>query len=409
MSSINTSPCWGLIDVRCSKSPFRRVILVVLDGVGIGELPDASEYGDEGSDTLSHICEAVEWLSLPNLEKMGLGNIKPLKRVKSVSSPIASYGKMGELSKGKDTLSGHWELAGLVTEEPFPTYPNGFPKEVIEAFEEAIGRKVLGNKPASGTAIIEELGELHMRTGFPIVYTSADSVFQIAAHEDVIPVEQLYEMCRIARSILRGKHNVARVIARPFVGVPGAFQRTPRRKDFPVEPHGRTILEEAKEAGLNVIAIGKVGEIFSMRGISESIKTHSDAHGMEELIKIVKRNYGDIVFVTLTDFDTKYGHRNDTYGFARALMEFDEALSVLLDELDAHDLLIITADHGNDPTTPSTDHSREYVPLLVYSKVNEHGRSLGVRKTFADVAATIADVFSLNKPNVGESFLKFIV
>lgn len=386
-------------------APLRRIILLVLDGVGIGELPDAHEYGDEGSDTLAHICEAVEWLSLPNLERMGLGNIKPLKRVGQVEEPIASYGMMAELSKSKDTLAGHWELAGLITEKPFPTYPNGFPSEVISTFERAIGRKVLGNKPASGTEIIKELGELHMKTGFPIVYTSADSVFQIAAHEEVIPVEELYKMCRIARHILVGEHNVARVIARPFVGVPGAFQRTPRRKDFPVEPHGRTVLEEAVDAGLKVIAIGKVGEILSMRGISESIPTESNEHGLEVLSNVVRDGAGNIIFATLVDFDTKYGHRNDTFGFAKALMEFDEALGKLLTQLKDDDMLIITADHGNDPTTPSTDHSREYVPLLAHIPSVLQGKALGVRKTFADVAATIAEVFSLPMPSIGESFL----
>ncbi|MFA4029635.1 MAG: hypothetical protein GDYSWBUE_000928 [Candidatus Fervidibacterota bacterium] len=393
------------MSVTDSKALLQRIILLVLDGVGIGELPDAHEYGDEGSDTLSHICETVEWLSLPCLERMGLGNIKPLKRIRQVEEPIASYGMMAELSKSKDTLSGHWELAGLVTEKPFPTYPNGFPSEIISAFERAIGKKVLGNKPASGTKIIEELGETHIATGYPIVYTSADSVFQIAAHEDIIPVDELYEMCRIARRILVGEHNVARVIARPFIGVPGAFQRTPRRKDFPVEPHGRTVLEEAVDAGLKVIAIGKVGEMFSMRGISESIPTESNEHGMEVLSDVVKSGSGNIIFATLVDFDTRYGHRNDTFGFARALAEFDEALGKLLTQLGDGDMLIITADHGNDPTTPSTDHSREYVPLLAYNPSNPHGKPLGVRRTFADVAATIAEAFSLQKPCVGESFL----
>ncbi|MCS7253736.1 MAG: phosphopentomutase [Armatimonadota bacterium] len=394
------------MSVSHSKLSERRIIVLLLDGVGIGELPDAAEYGDEGSDTLAHICEAVEWLSLPNLERMGMGNIKPLKRIRHVKEPLASYGMMAELSKSKDTLAGHWELMGLVTEKPFPTYPKGFPSDLISAFERAIGRKVLGNKPASGTVIIEELGELHMITGFPIVYTSADSVFQIAAHEEIIPIEELYEMCRIARRMLVGKHNVARVIARPFVGVPGAFQRTPRRKDFPIEPHGRTVLEEAFDAGLKVIAIGKVGEMFSMRGISESIPTESNEHSLDVLRQVVRDKIGNIIFATLVDFDTKYGHRNDVYGFAKALMEFDEELGRLITQLDESELLIITADHGNDPTTQSTDHSREYVPLLVYNPRKPHGKPLGTRKTLADVAATIAEAFSLPKPSVGESFLR---
>lgn len=385
---------------------FERVILIVLDGVGMGELPDAAEYGDEGSDTLSHICEVVEWLRLPNLEMLGLGNIKQFVRIAPTELPQASYGMMAELSKSKDTLAGHWELAGLITEKPFPTYPNGFPREVIETFERSIGRKVLGNKRASGTAIIEELGELHMQTGFPIVYTSADSVFQIAAHEDVIPIEELYEMCLTARRILIGEHNVARVIARPFIGTPGAFIRTAKRKDFPVEPHGRTVLDEAKDAGLEVIALGKVGEMFSMHGISENIPTESNSHSMQLLTDILKEGRGNIVFATLAEFDTKYGHRNDPHGFAKALMEFDEALGEMLSELKGTDLLIISADHGNDPTTPSTDHSREYVPLLVYNPSKRSGRLLGVRKTFADVAATISDVFLLAKPKAGESFLE---
>lgn len=387
----------------------KRIVLIILDGVGIGELPDAHLFNDEGSNTLKHICDAVEWLSLPNLQRLGLGNIEPLMRVPPVNEPAASFGKMAELSMSKDTLVGHWELAGLITPKPFPTYPHGFPRHVIEKFERAIGRKVLGNKPASGTVIIEELGAEHIRTGYPIVYTSADSVFQIAAHEDVIPVEQLYEMCRIARELLQGEHNVARVIARPFIGQPGSFQRTPRRKDFSIEPHGETILDRATAHGLDVIAVGKVGEIFSFRGITESIHTDSNRDGMDAILNIVKQRRGQILFANLVDFDMKFGHRNDPQGFARALMEFDSFLDELLPALASTDLLILTADHGNDPITPSTDHSREYVPLLVYHPHESPGAPLGVRRTFADVAATIAEAFALQMPSTGTSFLKEVM
>jgi phosphopentomutase len=368
----------------------RRAILFVLDGVGIGELPDAADYGDEGSNTLANMAKAVGGLNLPNLQRMGLGNIERIEGVPPAEKPIACYGKMREVSAGKDTTTGHWEIAGVIREKPFPTYPNGFPPEIIEAFEKAIGRKVLGNKPASGTAIIEELGEEHLRTGYPIVYTSADSVFQIAAHEEIVPVEQLYEWCRIAREILRGEHEVARVIARPFIGTPGNFKRTPRRRDFSVPPPYPTLLDALTEAGLKVVTVGKIDDIFAGRGVTFAIHTSDNRDGMQQVETLTVQGDFDFLWCTLVDFDTVYGHRNNPQGFAQALKEFDEWLGNFLPKLMGGDLLIITADHGNDPTTPSTDHSREYVPLLIWTPSLKEGKPLGVRQTFADVAATIA-------------------
>jgi len=383
----------------------RRAILFVLDGVGIGELPDAADYGDEGSNTLANMAKAVGGLNLPNLQRMGLGNIERIEGVPPAEKPIACYGKMREVSAGKDTTTGHWEIAGVIREKPFPTYPNGFPPEIIEAFEKAIGRKVLGNKPASGTAIIEELGEEHLRTGYPIVYTSADSVFQIAAHEEIVPVEQLYEWCRIAREILRGEHEVARVIARPFIGTPGNFKRTPRRRDFSVPPPYPTLLDALTEAGLKVVTVGKIDDIFAGRGVTFAIHTSDNRDGMQQVETLTVQGDFDFLWCTLVDFDTVYGHRNNPQGFAQALKEFDEWLGNFLPKLMGGDLLIITADHGNDPTTPSTDHSREYVPLLIWTPSLKEGKPLGVRQTFADVAATIADWLKVEWRGAGKSCL----
>ncbi len=383
----------------------RRAILFVLDGVGIGELPDAADYGDEGSNTLANMAKAVGGLNLPNLQRMGLGNIERIEGVPPAEKPIACYGKMREVSAGKDTTTGHWEIAGVIREKPFPTYPNGFPPEIIEAFEKAIGRKVLGNKPASGTAIIEELGEEHLRTGYPIVYTSADSVFQIAAHEEIVPVEQLYEWCRIAREILRGEHEVARVIARPFIGTPGNFKRTPRRRDFSVPPPYPTLLDALAEAGLKVVTVGKIDDIFAGRGVTFAIHTSDNRDGMQQVETLTVQGDFDFLWCTLVDFDTVYGHRNNPQGFAQALKEFDEWLGNFLPKLMGGDLLIITADHGNDPTTPSTDHSREYVPLLIWTPSLKEGKPLGVRQTFADVAATIADWLKVEWRGAGKSCL----
>jgi phosphopentomutase len=383
----------------------RKAILLVLDGVGIGELPDAADYGDEGSNTLVNMAKAVGGLNLPNLQRMGLGNIEQIEGIPPAEKPIACYGKMREVSAGKDTTTGHWEIAGIIREKPFPTYPNGFPPEIIEAFEKAIGRKVLGNKPASGTAIIEELGEEHLRTGYPIVYTSADSVFQIAAHEEIVPVEQLYEWCRIAREILRGEHEVARVIARPFIGTPGNFKRTARRKDFSVPPPYPTLLDALTEAGLKVVTVGKVDDIFAGRGVTFAVHTSDNRDGMQQVETLTTQGDFDFLWCTLVDFDTVYGHRNNPQGFAQALREFDEWLGNFLPKLREGDLLIITADHGNDPTTPSTDHSREYVPLLIWTPSLREGKPLGVRQTFADVAATIADWLKVEWHGAGKSCL----
>jgi len=380
--------------------------LLVLDGVGIGELPDAADYGDEGSNTLVNMAKAVGGLNLPNLQRMGLGNIERIEGVPPAEKPIACYGKMREVSAGKDTTTGHWEIAGIIREKPFPTYPNGFPPEIIEAFEKAIGRKVLGNKPASGTAIIEELGEEHLRTGYPIVYTSADSVFQIAAHEEIVPVEQLYEWCRIAREILKGEHEVARVIARPFIGTPGNFKRTPRRRDFSVPPPYPTLLDALTEVGLKVVTVGKIDDIFAGRGVTFAVHTSDNRDGMQQVEALTVQGDFDFLWCTLVDFDTVYGHRNNPQGFAQALREFDEWLGNFLPKLMGGDLLIITADHGNDPTTPSTDHSREYVPILIWTPSLKEGKPLGVRQTFADVAATIADWLKVEWRGAGKSCLK---
>ncbi|MDR5695438.1 MAG: phosphopentomutase [Armatimonadota bacterium] len=388
--------------------PFCRVIVLVLDSAGIGELPDAAKYGDEGSSTIPNTAEAVGGLHLPTLQRLGLGNIVPIRGVPAVLSPLAAYGKMAEVSPGKDTTTGHWELMGVILDRPFPTYPHGFPEEVIQAFEEAIGRKVLGNKPASGTEIIRELGEEHLRTGFPIVYTSADSVFQIAAHEEVIPVEELYEMCRIARRLLVGEHAVSRVIARPFVGKPPNFTRTDRRRDFSLEPPSRTVLDVASEAGLEVVGIGKIEDIFAGRGITRVLHTHDDMDGLDKLREVMKEVQAGLIFANVVDLDTKYGHRNDARGYAEQLERIDGRLPEILEAVEEGDLLILTADHGNDPTTPSTDHSREYVPVLAYGP-EVKPVLLGVRKTFADVGATVAEALGLQWKGPGRSFLKTLV
>lgn len=383
---------------------FTRVLLIVLDSAGCGALPDAAAYGDEGSNTLGHTAAAVGGLKLPHLAEMGLGNILPLEGVPPASEPRASWGRMAERSPGKDTTTGHWELAGLVLDRPFPVYPQGFPPEIIAEFTRRIGRPVLGNRPASGTTIIQELGEEHLRTGYPIVYTSADSVFQVAAHEDVIPVDELYRICRIAREILQGEYAVGRVIARPFTGTPGHFRRTERRHDFSLPPTGPTILDALSEAGVPVTAIGKINDIFAGRGITTAIRTANNEEGLRAIAKAAADVTAGLIFANLVDFDMLYGHRNDPHGYAAALEAFDAALPGIIALLHPGDLLIITADHGCDPTTASTDHSREYVPLLVFNPARPAGRPLGTRQTFADVAATVAEAFALSWP-LGQSFL----
>jgi len=383
----------------------QRVILIVLDGVGVGELPDAAEYGDVGSNTLAHVAEAVGGLALPNLEALGLGHIGHFAGIRTMGQPDGCFGRMGQLSKGKDSTAGHWEMAGILLEEPFPTYPRGFPKEMLDLFEQASGRKVLGNRAASGTEIIQELGEEHMRTGAPIVYTSTDSVFQIAAHERVVPVEELYRVCRAARKLLKPPHQVARVIARPFIGEPGLFVRTERRRDFSVEPPSPTLLDILKRSGQLIVGIGKIEDLFNGRGLTRSIHTGNNAAGMGETVRLLKTMPRGLIFVNLVDFDTLYGHRNNPSGYAKALQEFDARLPALLDAVRPGDLLCVTADHGNDPTTPGTDHSREYVPLLVVGPRLAQGVNLGTRRTFADLGQTVAEALGAPRLDCGESFL----
>lgn len=380
-----------------------RATVIVLDGVGCGALPDAHLYGDEGSNSLANTAQAVGGLHLPNLGRLGLGCITTILGVPPVAAAEGLYGKLAEQSAGKDTTSGHWELMGLIVEKPFPTYPHGFPPSLISAFEAAIGRRVIGNKPASGTEIIEELGAEHLRTGSPIVYTSADSVFQIAAHTDVTPLETLYEWCRIARGLLVGEHAVGRVIARPFVGAPGSFRRTEHRRDFSLEPHGPTLLDRAVEAGMRVSGIGKVDDIFGGRGITDCVHTRDNTDGIGVLLDRLSERFDGIILVNLIETDSMWGHRNDPQGYAGALERFDRALPGILAAASA-DLLLITADHGVDPTTTSTDHSREYVPLLAVPPRHESG-DVGVRSTFADVAATVAQWLDLPAVGPGTSIL----
>jgi phosphopentomutase len=385
-----------------------RAIVVVMDSVGIGALPDADDYGDAGSNTLAHIAQAAP-LRLPHLARLGLGNIAPIEGVGPVKSPSACYGKMAEASPGKDTDTGHWEMMGVITDRPFPTYPNGFPAEIITKFEKRIGRRTLGNKAASGTAIIEELGSEHIRTGYPIVYTSADSVFQIACHEKVVPLQDLYEMCRIAREILSYPHNVQRVIARPFIGQPGGLVRTGNRRDFSLPPPSDTLLDYIIRAGREVLAIGKIEDIFSGRGISSSNHTTNNPDAIQATVSAISSGRGALIFANLVDFDMLYGHRNDAQGYGRALMDFDAAIPRIIAAMREADALFVTADHGCDPTTPSTDHSREYVPLLVYGNELAKGVDLAVRSSFADLAATIADLLAIPAPLPGTSFAPSVV
>lgn len=388
---------------------FQRITVIVLDGVGIGAAPDAADYGDEGSNSIANVAEALGGINLPNLKKLGLGNISPIKGVAPMQKPEGAFGKMQPKSAGKDTISGHWELMGIYLPEPSPTYPNGFPDEVIVEFEKRIGREVLGNKPASGTDIIKELGEEHMRTGKPIVYTSADSVFQIAAHEAIIPVEELYKISKIARDILKGEHAVGRVIARPFVGTSrDNFKRTDKRRDFSREPDSDTILDKLFQAGYDVWSVGKIDDIFAHRGITRKNHTVSNEKSIQATIDSLKEPFKGLLFVNLIEFDMVYGHRNDPAGYYGALKRFDDALPEIRRQLSPDDLVIITADHGVDPTTESTDHSREYVPLLAFSP-RVTGVNLGVRSSLADVGATIAENFSLEPPLIGTSFLHELI
>ncbi|SDG22413.1 phosphopentomutase [Fontibacillus panacisegetis] len=386
---------------------FNKITVIVLDSVGIGELPDAVKFGDKGSHTLGHILETVPGTKLPNMQKLGLGNIAPLPNLEPAEAPAGYYGKMAEISSGKDTMTGHWELMGIKTETPFQTYPSGFPRDLISRFEHETGRKVIGNKVASGTEILVELGEEHMKTGSWIVYTSADSVFQIAAHEDVVPLSELYKACEVARRLtLEPEHSVGRVIARPFVGQPGEFKRTPNRHDYAVTPPEPTVLNALKNAGKEVVAVGKINDIFSGEGVTASYPTKSNAHGIEETLRLIQEPFTGMLFTNLVDFDSLFGHRRDPEGYAGALEEFDAALPDLMDNLGENDLLVITADHGNDPTHAGTDHTREYVPILVYGKNLKTPGNLGVRGTYADLASTIADNFGVHGSDHGKSFLR---
>ncbi|NLG25006.1 MAG: phosphopentomutase [Clostridiales bacterium] len=385
----------------------RRVVLIVLDGVGIGELPDAARYGDAGADTLGHVLRDAR-PALPNLMSLGLFNIRGFDGY-TEEEPIGCYGKMAEMSPGKDTTTGHWEIAGLPLKAPFPTYPNGFPGDVIAAFERETGMQVIGNVAASGTEIIERLGEEHLRTGKPIVYTSADSVFQIAAHESIVPAMDLWHICRQARAILTGEHAVGRVIARPFAGEPGPFYRTDNRRDFSVNPTGDTMLDVIKAAGQDVLAVGKIEDIFNHRGITRSEHASGNAACLEATIDFIKKDYWrGLLFVNLVDTDMKYGHRNDVAGFARALEEIDRRLPEITRLLQDDDLLILTADHGCDPAFRTTDHTREYAPLIAWSFGIEEGVDLGVRDSFADVSATVLEALGIKKTLAGKSFYRLL-
>ena len=377
--------------------------MIVLDSLGIGALPDAKNFGDEGSNTLKSISQS-EKFSIPNLEKWGIGNIESVDFLPKCSAPLAAFGRMAEVSRGKDTTIGHWELCGVISPKPLPTYPDGFPKDLLERIEKRIGRKFICNKPYSGTQVISDFGKEHMETGDLILYTSADSVFQIAAHEGVVPVEELYRICQIAREELSGEHGVGRVIARPFAGEEGSFERTSNRHDFSLAPPSKTLLDFAKEEGFSVISLGKIEDIFASRGITKGLRTKDNCDGMEKILSVADEDFEGICFLNLVEFDSKYGHRNDVDGYAAALSEFDAFLPSLVQKMREGDLLIVTADHGCDPGTASTDHSREYVPVLVYgSKVLP--RDLGTRKSFADLAATVGEYLGLCAEFRGESFL----
>lgn len=386
-----------------NNSRLKRVILIVLDSVGCGDAPDANEYGDTGSNTLGNLSHAVGGIDLPNLENLGLGNLTSILGVSPVEISKGAYGRLTEVSSGKDTTTGHWELSGIVLDQPFPVYPKGFPEEIISQFEDMIDRRTLGNIPASGTEIIKELGEEHLITGMPIVYTSADSVFQVAAHEAIIPVAELYDICDIARQLLSGEHGVGRVIARPFIGSPGGFIRTEHRKDFSLEPPSDTILDVLKSNGYEVVGVGKIDDIFSNRGLTQSNHTKNNMAGIDAVVEYLEKDFEGLIFANLVDFDSLFGHRNDPQGYAAALESFDKRLPEIVSMLD-EGVLIITADHGNDPTTSSTDHSRERVPILIYGVSIKQDYDIGTRDMFCDVAATIADFMDVDWRGPGSSF-----
>jgi phosphopentomutase len=390
------------------SSNFNRVLLIVLDGAGIGEMPDAPEWGDAGSDTLGHILQSRP-LNLPNMQRYGLGNVRRLENVPALDQPEGSYGRCALRSNGKDTTTGHWEMAGIILDQAFPTYPDGFPQSILDRFIKETGVPgVLGNYAASGTEIIKELGDEHVATGKPIVYTSADSVFQIAAHEEVIPLDRLYEICEIARRILDGEHKVGRVIARPFLGQPGNFYRTENRHDYAVPPPRQNLLPALKDEDLDVVCIGKIASIYDSVGVTEDLKAKNNQQSIDQTIHALEQNTRGLIFSNLVDFDMLYGHRRDTEGYARALEHFDSSLPQIESAMRDGDLMVITADHGNDPTFPGTDHTREYAPLLVYGKTARPGVNLGTRGSLSDIGQTIAENFGL-KLTAGESFLKAVV
>lgn len=388
---------------------FKKMHVIVMDSVGIGEAPDAKSFGDEGSHTLGHIAEHMDGMYIPNLTKMGLGNIAPLHKVDVVEAPTAFYGKMQEASVGKDTMTGHWEMMGLNIDKPFKVYPEGFPQSLLDELERRTGRKILCNLPYSGTKVIEDYGKEHMATGALIVYTSADPVMQIAAHEDIIPVEELYKICEIARELtLAPDYLVGRVIARPFVGEPGNFTRTSNRHDYALKPFERTTMNEMKDAGYDVIAVGKISDIFNGEGVTEAIRTKNNMDGMDKYAEVVRKDFTGMSFLNLVDFDANFGHRRDPQGYGEALEQFDARLPEILEALGEDDVLMITADHGNDPTFPGTDHTREYVPLLVYSPRFTQVTEMPLNETFADIAATIAENFDIKAPTYGKSFLPLL-
>lgn len=383
----------------------KRVILIILDSVGMGALPDADKYGDVGADTIGHVAKFNGGLKLPSMESIGLGLIEGIQNVNKVSNPLGCYGKFYEASNGKDTVTGHWEMVGVKSEIPLPTYPNGFPAEIIKEFEEKTGRKVIGNKPASGTEILDELGEEQLKTGSLIVYTSADSVFQIAAHEDIIPIEELYKYCEIAREMLTGDNAVARVIARPYLGEPGNFIRTSNRKDYALLPPHATALDKLQEAGVKVMAVGKIEDIFSGKGIYSAVHTKDNMDGVDKTLDYMKTEKEGLIFTNLVDFDMKWGHRNDPKSYGKGLEDFDVRLKEIMQNMESDDILFITADHGCDPTYPGTDHTREYVPFLAYGEPLKKGYNLGTKVGFFNMGQTICDIFNSEKIINGDSFL----
>lgn len=388
----------------------KRIIWIIIDSVGIGALPDSKKFGDEDVNTLGNIVRNYKDIKIPNLINLGIGNINGVDFMDKIDKPIGSFGKCMEVSQGKDTTTGHWEMTGVLVKTPFKTFENGFPKEIIDEFEKRTGRKVVANKPASGTAILDEYGEHQMKTGDVIVYTSADSVFQIAAHEEIIPLEELYKMCEVAREIMMGDNAVARIIARPYIGnKKGEFERTSNRRDYSLNPFEDTVLDNIKGQDLDVIGVGKIEDIFNGQGITEAIHTKDNMDGIDETINYIKKDNKGLIFTNLVDFDSKYGHRRDAKGYKEALEEFDARIPEIVDAMGEDDILIINSDHGNDPTYKGTDHTREYIPVLVYGKSIKEGLNLGIRNSFADIGATVADILDVKLPNYGESFKTNII